>query len=63
MKRNEFIAEMKDNIDRMFEYERIIKEETDKTKLEIAKKMKGADRPINEIAEFTGISVDTIETL
>jgi DNA-binding Lrp family transcriptional regulator len=31
--------------------------------LEIAQKMKSAGRPFNEIAEFTGLSAETIEGL
>jgi predicted transposase YdaD len=31
--------------------------------LEIARKMKTADRPFNEIAEFTDLSAETIERL
>ena len=34
-----------------------------KGKLEIARKMKTAGRPVGEIAEFTGLSMDTIEQL
>jgi len=32
-------------------------------KLEIARKMKNAGRPFNEIAEFTGLPLDSIEKL
>jgi DNA-binding Lrp family transcriptional regulator len=31
--------------------------------LEIAQKMKNAGRPFSEIAEFTGLSAETIERL
>ena len=57
------VAEMKDNIDRMFEYERALKEGSEKAQLEIARKMKDAGLPINEITGFTGVSADTLETL
>ena len=32
-------------------------------KLEIARKMKDAGRPLSEIVEFTGLSFETIESL
>ena len=53
------VAEMKDNVDRMFEHERVVKE----TKVEIARKMKSAGKPISEITEFIGIPEETIKTL
>jgi len=62
---------MKNNIDRVFQYNRWKAEGLEQGKaegksevsLEIARKMKAAGRPINEIEEFTGLSSDTIEQM
>ena len=35
----------------------------EKIKLEVAQRMKNAGRPLSEIAEFTGLSIETIEKL
>ncbi|MBR3670883.1 MAG: hypothetical protein IKN70_12915 [Fibrobacter sp.] len=45
----------------MSDFDRAVAEYT--TKLEIAKKMRNANKPIEEIIEFTGLSEKTIRNL
>jgi len=65
------VAEMKNSMDRLFAREEAeAKDREDgrneglaEGKLEIARKMKNAGRPLSEITEFTGLPTEPIEQL
>jgi len=61
------VAEMKNSYDLQLAEERGLKEGRQEgiaeKALEIARKMKNAGRPLSEIAEFTGLSTETIEQM